>query len=516
MGKEELKMRPVVLTSNGVAGACNAAMALMAMPDGRLQFTSPRHIGDALREMAEATKPETHVFVCGVGMDVPLEEVGGALRALTKEAPCTWYAGRDFPAVQALRKLQVKGLTVKASATVQTTEVIRKSLKVKGSAQTLLLASLAEDADAGRTPANEIHRKLRDGVLAANRRFYFFGQDDLNEAAIRHLAGLAPLSESLKKAIEELRRSDDAILPLGSSKAMKEIRTLLGRMGPIDEPVLIHGPTGSGKEVVARALHVTSGRRGPFVAVNCAVLGGNPMMVEDRLFGHVKGAFTGADRATRGAFEEADGGTLFLDEIGELPGDVQSQLLRVLEEKRVRPLGTMTTHPVNTRIVAATHRNLRAMVAEHHFREDLYYRLDVLRLEVPPLRERPEDLRSIVAHECELLAASGYPLKLGRNDWAALQTHDWPGNVRELRNVLRRAAYLETSVAQTLASQHTNGYGTTNSADTKLAQMIQTLAPAEDVRAEYVREAYGRMGRNILQTARQLGLAPNTVRKCLY
>jgi DNA-binding NtrC family response regulator len=508
-------MQPVLLTTNGVAGACHAAIALMAMPEAHIRITSPRHIADALREEAESAHPIRQVFVCGMGFDVPLQEVQAALAALVKHTPCTWIAGREYPAVSKLAQVRIKGLKVAADANAPTVDVLRRTLKVTKSAQTLLLTALVEDAAAERKPASERHRRLHDAVLAANRRFYFFGADDLNEAVIRHLAGLAPFTEGLERAVEEYRKSDDATLPLGSSKAMKEIRRLVGKMGPIDEPVLIHGPTGSGKEVVARALHLTSGRCGPFVAVNCAVLGGNPLMVEDRLFGHVKGAFTGADRASRGAFDEADGGTLFLDEIAELAVDVQSQLLRILEEKRVRPLGTMETHLVNTRIVAATHRDLRAMIEDGAFREDLYYRLDVLRLDVPPLRDRPEDLRSIVAHECGLLEEAGHALKLSRTDWEALRTHDWPGNVRELRNVLRRAAYLGQGIAGMFTSTGRNGHSVESQSNTTLAELIRTLAPADEVRAEYIRQAYQRLGNNLQQTARQLALAPNTVRKTL-
>jgi transcriptional regulator with GAF, ATPase, and Fis domain len=289
-------------------------------------------------------------------------------------------------------------------------------------------------------------------------------------------------------------------------------------MGPIDEPVLIHGPTGSGKEVVARALHVTSGRRGPFVAVNCAVLGGNPMMVEDRLFGHVKGAFTGADRASRGAFDEADGGTLFLDEIAELAVDVQSQLLRVLEEKRVRPVGTMDTHPVDVRVIAATHRSLRQMVAEGKFREDLYYRLDVLGIDVPPLSARPEDLRSIASAECEQLNVKGYALSLKTKDWQAINTYSWPGNVRELRNLLRRAAFLGITVSEVLSLADNFRHKavpaeTSPSLPLLWPTSIAEVHTLEEVGKAYVNRVLLLFEGNITRSAKALGIAPNTVRK---
>jgi DNA-binding NtrC family response regulator len=236
--------------------------------------------------------------------------------------------------------------------------------------------------------------------------------------------------------------------------------------------------------------------------------------VEDRLFGHVRGAFTGADRAAKGAFEEADGGTLFLDEIGELPGEVQAQLLRVLEEKRVRPLGTMDTRRVNTRIVAATHRDLRRMVAEGQFREDLYYRLEVLQVRVPPLAERPEDIRSIVAAEVEVLHARGFALMVTMEDWRAIKAHTWPGNVRELKNTIRRAAYLGMSVAVAIGdSQVLAVRSGAKSASVFLPAMREEVIPLDEVCRQYVNRVVSLFEGNITRSAKALRIAPNTVRK---
>ncbi len=228
---------------------------------------------------------------------------------------------------------------------------------------------------------------------------------------------------------------------IGRSEAMRTLFTLLRRVAPTDSTVLVVGETGTGKELVARALHALSPRAaGPFVAVNCGALA--PELVESELFGHEKGAFTGAVARRAGAFEAASGGTLFLDEVGELPPVLQPKLLRVLEARAVVRVGASFEVPVDVRVVAATHRDLEAEVRLGRFREDLFYRLHVVPLSVPPLRERIEDLPLLAAHLLERLAGAGRRLQLGPAALARLAAHDWPGNVRELRNVLERAALL--------------------------------------------------------------------------
>ena len=222
------------------------------------------------------------------------------------------------------------------------------------------------------------------------------------------------------------------------SPAMVRVFQRIHRITNVDMPVLITGASGSGKELAARALHDTSERAdAPFLALNCGALSAN--LIESELFGPVKGAFTGAPGARAGAFEACDGGTLFLDEIGELPLDLQPKLLRVLETMTVRRIGGTKETPINTRIVAATHRDLEAMVAAGTFREDLYHRLTVLTVELPSLAERREDIVPLARF---FLAMASEPLRLTRDAEAKLQGYSWPGNVRELRNVITRARVL--------------------------------------------------------------------------
>jgi DNA-binding NtrC family response regulator len=229
---------------------------------------------------------------------------------------------------------------------------------------------------------------------------------------------------------------------VGQSEAARRLDQQVGRVAASRESVLVLGESGTGKELVARRLHATSSRHAqPFVVVHCGAI--PRQLVESELFGHVKGAFTGADQKRPGLFEAADGGTLFLDEVGELPLEVQPALLRAVQFGEIRPVGSDRVHRVDVRLVAATHRDLRAKVRDGSFREDLFYRLAVLELRVPPLRERPEDVvplaEAFLAREA---ARAGRPLALDDAARAALCAHPWPGNVRELENAIVRLGVL--------------------------------------------------------------------------
>jgi transcriptional regulator with PAS, ATPase and Fis domain len=232
---------------------------------------------------------------------------------------------------------------------------------------------------------------------------------------------------------------------LGKSRKMREVFAVLERAAQTDATVLITGETGTGKEVVAEAIHANSVRRDkPFVVVDCASIPSN--LIESELFGHVKGAYTNAVTDRMGAFEAADGGSIFLDELGELPPALQPRLLRVLETKRIKRVGANEFHPVDVRVIAATNRALEEEVRQKRFRSDLYFRLAVIRVNLPPLRERREDIpllaRAFLEKHTEDTTPEG--LDLTREIIAALTSYDWPGNVRELRNVIDQAASLSS------------------------------------------------------------------------
>ena len=230
---------------------------------------------------------------------------------------------------------------------------------------------------------------------------------------------------------------------IGSSAAMQQVSQHIHKIAPTDATVLIVGESGTGKELVARALHELSQRReGPVIAVNCAAI--PDTLIESELFGHEKGAFTGATQTRAGLVEAADGGTLFLDEIGELPLEAQARLLRVLQEGEIRRVGSTRMRRADVRLVAATHRDLKQMVADKHFREDLYFRLHVMQIDLPPLRERGEDIdelaRALLEKTCRRLNRP--PLLLDQAALDHMRCYHWPGNVREMENAIERAVIL--------------------------------------------------------------------------
>ena len=249
-----------------------------------------------------------------------------------------------------------------------------------------------------------------------------------------------PTSVRDQAAAAAAEDADIASFLIGESVAMKEVRRLIRQVGPTNASVLVTGPSGSGKELVARAIHLASRRAGaPRVAVNCGAIPRE--LLESELFGHEKGSFTGAHAQHRGRFEEADGGTLFLDEIGDMPADMQVKLLRVLEERVVQRVGGRGQIAVDVRIVAATHRDIERAIDEGRFREDLFYRLAVFPIDIPPLAERAEDIPLLARH----FADRAKPADRVRFTPAALERlarHDWPGNVRELKNLIERAGIL--------------------------------------------------------------------------
>ncbi|MEM1417356.1 MAG: sigma-54 dependent transcriptional regulator, partial [Myxococcota bacterium] len=273
------------------------------------------------------------------------------------------------------------------------------------------------------------------------------GAYDFLEKPFKNDVLLATLEKALEKRRllgENRQLRSRATRPLiGVSPAMDDLRRLIGRAAKAPSSVLVTGESGTGKELVARALHDESPRwEKPFVVVNCGAL--PEALMESELFGHARGAFTGAGGAKEGLFRAADGGTLFLDEVGELPLALQVKLLRVLQERKVRPVGGERERPVDVRVVAATNRDLEAEVSERRFREDLFYRLNVIRLELPALRERPEDITPLAAH---LLAKHASlqgrgAMRFSEEAVASLAARQFPGNVRELENVVERAVAL--------------------------------------------------------------------------
>jgi two-component system, NtrC family, response regulator HydG len=297
---------------------------------------------------------------------------------------------------------------------------------------------------------------------------------------------------------------------VGDSEPMQRLLTQVRKVAASDATVLVRGESGTGKELVARMLHQRSPRKdGPFVVVHCAALA--ETLLESELFGHERGAFTGAVKRKLGRFELADGGTLFLDEIGEIPASVQTKLLRVLQEKELQRVGGEETLKVNVRVVSATHRDLQAEVKAGRFREDLYYRLHIVPLTLPPLRERPEDLPALARHFVAKHAPRVNRHVTGLDDATlhALTRHAWPGNVRELENVMEQALVFaegDTLTPQDLPS-HLSGQTPRMDTGLPVPQGDRPLPEIlEDLERQLIARAYEKAGGVKTETARLLGI----------
>lgn len=312
-------------------------------------------------------------------------------------------------------------------------------------------------------------------------------------------AGLARENFVLRRELAE--RSSDLLGLIGHSPAIQQLRGLIRRVGQMPSTVLLLGESGSGKEVVARALHQMSPRaQRPFVPLNCAAIASE--LIESELFGHVKGAFTGASETRNGLFYYAHGGTLFLDEISELPLAMQTRLLRVLEERKLRPVGSEREVPVDVRIIAASNRDLAAEVAAGRFRQDLYFRLAVVELRIPALRERVEDIPDLIQHFMTLLSAQlgVAPLALSHELVTRLAAYAWPGNVRELRNLVERSLILGGFPTAMLAATQREPVAT--------AELDLTL---DEVEKRHILRVVEACGGNKAEAARRLGVSRKTL-----
>jgi DNA-binding NtrC family response regulator len=290
---------------------------------------------------------------------------------------------------------------------------------------------------------------------------------------------------------------------LGHSPAMRRVFGVLQRIAPTDLSITILGETGTGKDVLARAIHDASPRRSaPFVVFDCGAAA--PTLIESQLFGHERGAFTGAVDERRGAFEQAHGGTLFLDEIGELSIDLQPKLLRVLEQKRVGRLGSQTERPIDVRIVCATNRELEREVAAGRFRQDLFFRVNVAVVRLPPLRDRREDLVPLI----QLFASLTEGLEVSPEAFGILTSYDWPGNVRELRNVIQSAAAV--SDGKLLRPRDFILFSGSHRAPT-LDGLPLAGRTLESIESAAIRQTLQQFAGNKTQAARALGIAPSTL-----
>jgi len=399
------------------------------------------------------------------------------------------------------------GLEALAKLEAHPASLVVTDLRMPGMDGMELLRRLAARAPAPRVVVITAHGSERQAVEAmkAGAHDYFKKPFDNEEL----LAVVRRAVEAIRLAHENERLAGELVLSRSmvfASEAMRRLAVLVARVAPRDVTVLLTGESGTGKERVADAI-VAASRRAekPFVRFNCAAL--TPELAEAELFGHAKGAFTGAARARPGLFGEADGGTILLDEVGELAAPAQAKLLRVLQEGEVRPVGEERARTVDVRVIAATHRDLAEEVREGRFREDLFYRLNVVHLRIPPLRERPEDVKVLARHFLDRFAArfGVSPLRVPDAIFDRLAAHPWPGNVRELENAIE--ALVALSPPEGLDPTLLPGGGTRGAEGPALPLRERVAAYERGVVVEVLRAARG----NRTEAARRLGISRVTL-----
>ncbi|HEX6924775.1 MAG TPA: sigma-54 dependent transcriptional regulator [Longimicrobiaceae bacterium] len=357
---------------------------------------------------------------------------------------------------------------------------------------------------------------LQSAIQAVNQGAFHYVQKPFSNDEMLVICRRAAESRQLRqenRALKsEIRRRDasQAVRPIGKSRAFNDVIRLAETVAPTDSTVLISGESGTGKEVVARFIHALSDRSdGPFLSINCGALPEN--LLESELFGHVKGSFTGAVRDKAGLFVAAKGGTFFLDEVGEMSPATQVKLLRALQEREVIPVGATEAVPVDVRIIAATNRDLEEEIRRGTFRGDLYYRLNVITLHLPPLRERVDDIPLLADHFLKRFASSRgeEPPRLSDEAREILQSYDWPGNVRELENALERAAVLSrggeikpNTLPERLTSQK---------ATPLVSDRLPPNPPLEIIERAYIHWVLQAEGGNKTRTAEVLGIDPSTL-----
>lgn len=487
--------------------ACAAAVVLMKYPDAEVVGASKRRLPEMFEELAKGKELSLkRIFILGVPTTAePQRFISTCAKLASRNVKIEFISCYPLPDGMTEKLGRKLFPTIADDPDEQTlTELVSRRFELD-SAKTRVgfFIRIAVTPERKLSKADLAWCKL---IAAAASRYRSFQDTKAYGKAIVTLAkGISP-DERQKAMIEEYIKNGRRELK-GRSKAIEELWELIATLGKEGNcRILITGETGTGKETVANLIHGYSTRGEEcdgFIAFNCADL--SPQLLESRLFGHVKGAFTGADRERRGAFDLANGGTLFLDEVGELSLNAQAGLLRVIQESRFTPLGGEEEKEVDVRIIAATNRPLPEMIAKGEFRQDLFYRLNVMNVHIPPLRERPEDIEDIANF---YMRGRGQKI-LDKEQIADLQTYSWPGNIRELENILERSIILSRTDFKSLLQEHQVFLaGAANSAPSS--------EYLEDVIKAHIKKVYNKCGGNLSRTAKVLDLGSvNTIKKYL-
>ena len=357
---------------------------------------------------------------------------------------------------------------------------------------------------------------VESSVSAMKAGAYDYATKPLDMDDVQSKLRRATEASRLRRQVNQLSHSMQsrytATAMVAEAPVMHDVIRQIEALAPTSATVLIQGESGTGKELVARAMHVDSPRRdGPFVDVNCGAFA--ETLLESELFGHEKGAFTGASARHKGAFERADGGTLFLDEIGDAPASVQVKLLRALEEREIRRLGGQASFKVDVRLVSASNRDLDDLVAAGDFREDLLYRVNVVNIEIPPLRKRREDVRALadrfVAQACEQHGRQ--VTRIAPSFYEALERFDWPGNVRQLRNVVESAVILALTPELDADSLHLRSSGAVHDDDSDF--VVPDNVTLDELEREILTQVLSRYNGNRTLTAEKLGVSRRTIQR---
>ena len=508
--------KTTIVTYIGIDGACAAAMVLLKFPAAEIQISSAQRIGQTLGELCRRRRPPAEVHVCGLGVHAGWDEFAGHARELQKKGTAIlWYCGRGYLD----RDRYAEVCSPVFGNLSSNAEAVCQHLQLQEEPTARVLMDLARhdpwiETRQKRLP--EVDRRWLD-LIAASRAEYFKFNDQQRYVATIHKLAAQQFDAGDARLVELFGKTGMRHVLEGRSPQLRKLRDLIRQCAVVDEPVLIVGESGTGKELVANLIHERSRRATePLVTINCARFAGNVGLANSVLFGHVKGAFTGAVADRKGAFVEASGGTLFLDELGELPLEVQAKMLRVLEDMAVTPEGAdEAITNVDVLVVAATNRDLPAMIRRGEFRADLFHRLSTLRIHLPPLRDRPEDFDGIVTKTLGQLADKGWKRELTEQDRDCLGEYHWPGNIRQLIKVIKRAVYLNMEIVEVIEEERCLGSLEPEVESVAraafLPRTVDEVRPLDEIRNVYARHALSLYRGNVHATARALEITDRTL-----